>query len=374
MAVTHRRQEAEAILRECAGRNGIWAGPTVPHKDTVGYRGQCWTRDLGISIEDLLGAGMEVDVWNHLVSLRRLQKRDGGVPTFFPDSTLEWLLQKGSLLAEDAISLDFSRVRNYAGKLARAVTRGKFFHGYTPAATDTPLHFIRALDIYKKSSNVPLISSVGEMQRSAMHAARENLVGGFYRGGDWRDNVAFVEGAILLSNNVLYAVARRALGAETAFTNDLIQAAFWTGEFHSDTGGDTFDVYGQSLAVLEGIATPEQYGSITEKIRSMRTHHGLKANDLDISDCPRKLRKANERVNQYGTIWPFVTGQAICALERMGERDLARDLFDQWTGEGGFREWYDPLTGEGGGGERQMWSAALYLRAGKEIGAFERKK
>ena len=99
------------------------------------------------------------------------------------------------------------------------------------------------------------------------------------------------------------------------------------------------------------------------------TNVGIKANDLTMpNDIRGEERVSVERVNQYGTVWPFVIGYVVLALNKMGKRKEAKELFSQWTRLYGFREWYNAETGQGGGAQKQMWSAALYIVAGRSLG------
>lgn len=61
-------------------------------------------------------------------------------------------------------------------------------------------------------------------------------------------------------------------------------------------------------------------------------------------------------------------GYVVLALNKMGKRKEAKELFSQWTRLYGFREWYNAETGQGGGAQKQMWSAALYIAAGRSLG------
>ena len=97
---------------------------------------------------------------------------------------------------------------------------------------------------------------------------------------------------------------------------------------------------------------------------------GIRANDLVMPYCVGEERRRNEKVNQYGTVWPFVMGYAILALDKMGEKGLAREIFYRWSRVDGFHEWIDPATGLGRGAKRQMWNGPSYLRAGKQLGRF----
>jgi hypothetical protein len=151
----------------------------------------------------------------------------------------------------------------------------------------------------------------------------------------------------------------------------------WTGfrEF-----GDVFDGFGNSLAVLFGVADERRAASILDHAHASGADHPfpLKAfsppvypGDRDWRDYYRS-RNLN-LPNQYhnGGIWPFLGGFHVIALRHAGREDRA---FDQLrllaeanragrTREWEFNEWLHGLTGRPMGYPLQAWSAAMYVYA-----------
>lgn len=129
---------------------------------------------------------------------------------------------------------------------------------------------------------------------------------------------------------------------------------------------------GQSLAVLFDIVPKARYASIREKYTELETPFGYRINDFmpdpKTPEEERAVQLVVQKTNQYGTIWPFVHGFAILALEKMGEHALAVEQFRRWDKLEGFYEWYDASTGQPFGSNQQLWSAALYLAAARTLG------
>jgi hypothetical protein len=162
--------------------------------------------------------------------------------------------------------------------------------------------------------------------------------------------------------------------------------ALWSYKIHSS---ERFDLLGNSLAILSGIASPsratEMISWIEEECAEMKSK-GLLAIDLppnffpyiktdDPDWLPRYLEFNNPGEYHNGGIWPFIDGFYVAALVAAKRYTLAaeklviltqniRKSVDQKL-PFGFNEWIKAQDGKPMGQDWQTWSAALYLYAAK---------
>jgi hypothetical protein len=160
--------------------------------------------------------------------------------------------------------------------------------------------------------------------------------------------------------------------------------AFWSYKIHSS---ERFDLLGNSLAILSGIASPSRADDmvswIEEECEGMRKRSELafdlppnffpftKPGDPDWHVRYSEFNKPGEYHN--GGIWPFICGFYVAALVAARKFELAREKLAVLTkivrisntGEVafGFNEWFKAQDGKPMGQEWQSWSAALYLYA-----------
>jgi len=162
--------------------------------------------------------------------------------------------------------------------------------------------------------------------------------------------------------------------------------AFWTYKIHSS---ERFDLLGNSLTILSGIASPsraeEMISWIEEECACMKKNGEL-ACDLPPNffpfikpeDTDWRLRyETYNRPGEYhnGGIWPFICGLYVAALVAAKNYKLAGEKLMALThliknsnsenNEFGFNEWIKAQNGRAMGQEWQTWSAALYLYAVK---------
>jgi hypothetical protein len=162
--------------------------------------------------------------------------------------------------------------------------------------------------------------------------------------------------------------------------------AFWSYKIYSS---ERFDLLGNCLAILSGIAAParanEMISWIEEECREMRKRNELNV-DLPpnffpyIKPCDPDWKPRYEKFNMPGEyhnggIWPFICGFYIAALVAAKRFKLAEEKLTELTrliklsNNGlvtfGFNEWIKAQTGEPMGQDWQTWSAALYLYAAK---------
>jgi hypothetical protein len=162
--------------------------------------------------------------------------------------------------------------------------------------------------------------------------------------------------------------------------------AFWSYKIHSS---ERFDLLGNSLAILSGIASPsraeEMIAWVEEECAGMNTRGEL-AVDLppnffpfiqpeDADWLPRYKIFNNPGEYHNGGIWPFICGFYVAALVAAKKYALARQKLVALTHlvkitneeglEFGFNEWIKAQDGKPIGQNWQTWSAALYLYAAK---------
>jgi hypothetical protein len=150
---------------------------------------------------------------------------------------------------------------------------------------------------------------------------------------------------------------------------------------------DRFDLLGNSLAILTGIASPKRARDlvawIEEECEAMR-HRGELAVGLPPCLFPFILPHHADWHPRYelynlpgeyhnGGVWPFICGFYVAACVAAGQMDLAErkllaltELVKPWhedEAEWGFNEWIRAQTGKPSGRDWQTWSAAMYLYA-----------
>ena len=162
--------------------------------------------------------------------------------------------------------------------------------------------------------------------------------------------------------------------------------AFWSYKIHSS---ERFDLLGNSLAILSGIAShsraEEMISWIEDECIALRNNGELavdlppnffpyiKPEDPDWHPRYEIYNKPGEYHN--GGIWPFVCGFYVAALVAAKKYTLAREKLVSLTHlikisnsakvDFGFNEWIKAQNGLPMGQDWQTWSAALYLYAVK---------
>jgi hypothetical protein len=160
--------------------------------------------------------------------------------------------------------------------------------------------------------------------------------------------------------------------------------ALWSYKVYSS---ERFDLLGNSLAVLSGIASPTRARDLVAWVEtectSLREREDL-AVDLppnlfpyvrpdDPDWMPRYDRYNQPGEYHNGGIWPFVCGFYVAALVAAGKQKLAEKKLLEMTRlvrpsrvedvEFGFNEWIRAQDGTPQGQDWQTWSAAMYLYA-----------
>lgn len=162
--------------------------------------------------------------------------------------------------------------------------------------------------------------------------------------------------------------------------------AFWSYKIHSS---ERFDLLGNSLAILSGIASPSRADEMISWIEAECTgmiKRGELAVDLPPNFFPFIKREDPDWLPRYeifnkpgeyhnGGIWPFICGFYVAALVAAKRYSLASEKLvvlthciktsNTGTVDYGFNEWIKAQDGKPMGQEWQTWSAALYLYAVK---------
>jgi hypothetical protein len=162
--------------------------------------------------------------------------------------------------------------------------------------------------------------------------------------------------------------------------------ALWSYKIYSS---ERFDLLGNSLAILSGIASPsraiEMVSWIEKECENMRSNGQLavdlppnffpfiKPEDIDWRSRYSIYNKPGDYHN--GGIWPFISGFYVAALVAAGKYELAGKRLLALTQnikisnnqdlDFGFNEWIKAQDGKPMGQDWQTWSAALYLYAAK---------
>jgi len=154
---------------------------------------------------------------------------------------------------------------------------------------------------------------------------------------------------------------------------------------------ERFDLLGNSLAILSGIASPSRterlIAWIEAEMRGLQEKGHLA---VDLPPCLFPFIQPGDpdwmpRYEQYnrpgeyhnGGVWPFVCGLYVAACVAAGKERLAAERLAALTRlvrpsherelEWGFNEWIKAQTGEPCGRDWQTWSAAMYLYAAASV-------
>lgn len=162
--------------------------------------------------------------------------------------------------------------------------------------------------------------------------------------------------------------------------------ALWSYKVYSS---ERFDLLGNSLAILSGIAPPSRARAmvfwIENECAAMRAKDDLapaltpnffpfiKPGEIDWHPRYEEYNQPGEYHN--GGVWPFISGFYIAALVAAGKFAMAEKKLLELTHtiklsrtkkvEFGFNEWYKAQDGKPMGQDWQTWSASNYLYAAK---------
>ncbi len=283
--------------------------------------------------------------------------------------------------------------------------------GADRGASDTTPLFLFGLALFRRSANQP--GFLDEAARKALtwmqyRSPDDMVMVAQLPTSDWRDE-QWVMGYGLYVNTLVYAYLRLYGEHESAsLLGELMNRLEILGEAknpHQHEGlvvpakpyyalysykifnSDRFDLLGNSLAILTGIASIDRARSIVAWVETecdAMQERGELAVDLPPCLFPYILaqhadwRPRYEHYNMPGEyhnggVWPFVCGFYVAACVAAGRLDLAERklvaltaLVKPWhenEAEWGFNEWVAARTGQPSGRDWQTWSAAMYLYA-----------
>ncbi len=229
---------------------------------------------------------------------------------------------------------------------------------------------------------------------------------------DWRDE-QFVLGFGLFVNTVVYSYLRlyglhdkaeqlRELMGRFAITADskhrhvheglvLRHKPYYALCSYKLYSSERFDLLGNSLAILSGLASPTRSRSLVSWIE--HECNALRRRDELALDLPPNLfpyiqpedpdwRPRYQKYNQPGEyhnggVWPFICGFYVAALVAAGRQQLARKKLEVLTDlvrpareakvPFGFNEWFRAQDAVPCGQDWQTWSAAMYLYAAVSV-------
>ena len=157
------------------------------------------------------------------------------------------------------------------------------------------------------------------------------------------------------------------------------------------TFSERFDLLGNSLAILSGLASPTRSRNLVSWIESECVSLRQKGDlALDLPPCffpytrpedpdwrPRYAEYNRPGEYHNGGVWPFVCGFYVAALAAAGRRRLAKEKLLALTRlvqparearvAFGFNEWFRAQDGAPCGQDWQTWSAAMYLYAAASV-------
>lgn len=287
--------------------------------------------------------------------------------------------------------------------------------GNDRGASDTTPLFLIAVAIFRKVSAEPEFLEI-QVNKALLWMEYQSPTDKYLVGqlptSDWRDE-QWVLGYGLFVNTLVYTYLRLLDGNERAgklcqqmerfnLTPQLARPinqrkrnvldrtrpyyAFW---FYKVYKSDRFDLLGNSLAILSGIASRSRAREIVRWVE--KENNAMRGNkELSVGLAPnffpymqpgdQDWRPRYERFNMPGNyhnggIWPFVSGFYIAALVAAERYALAEKKLLELTKlikkardkelEFGFNEWYKAQDGEPMGQDWQTWSASNYLYAAK---------
>jgi hypothetical protein len=280
-------------------------------------------------------------------------------------------------------------------------------------ASDTTPLFLMGLAIYRQVVNDPAWLADAAMSAFNWISHQSTSAGvmiGQQPTSDWRDE-QWVLGHGLYVNSLIHIALRlfgyneraASLGVEMnrpVFSDDdafpkptsglLLKNnagyALWS---YKSFNSVRFDLLGNSLAVLSGVASPATVDGIISRIESACIEL-IEAKQLSCPSPPNLFpfihpeeSEWRDRYTLYnlpgdyhnGGVWPFVCGFHVAALVAAGHHSLARQRLIQLTAlckktkttapAYGFNEWICAPTGQCRGEDWQLWSASMYLYAAK---------
>jgi hypothetical protein len=272
-------------------------------------------------------------------------------------------------------------------------------------ASDTTPLFLLLLGMYRRHCGEPTFleaAGVSALQWMSYQTIDDRELIGQQPTSDWRDE-QWVLGHGLYVNALVHGYLRvlgldfRAEALRTAINQEDNRGFVSEGQptyslwFYKVLRSKRFDLLGNSLAILTGLASPGRARDMVAWIEGhcleLRSRGDLA---LDLPPClfpfvqptdpdwhPRDSIYNPPGDYHNGGVWPFVCGFYIAALVAAGEQHLAeskllaltalvrpsRKMPPTHPGALGFNEWFHAQDGQPAGEDWQTWSASMYLYA-----------
>jgi hypothetical protein len=307
-------------------------------------------------------------------------------------------------------------------RVLETTARNQTRHGHIPSlvndkedrgASDTTPLFLMAVGLYRKVTGDEGFlegAAVKALQWMEHQSPSDRLMVAQYPTSDWRDE-QWVQGYGLYVNTIVYIYLRlfdldeKAEELSEAMDRFAVTAerqqrhrpeglvlkyrpyyALWSYKVYRS---ERFDLVGNSLAILSGIASKKRAKEIVTWIETeCRNLRAKKELAVDLPPCLFPYIRPGEpdwidryekynRPGEYhnGGIWPFACGFYIAALVAAGQYKLAEKKLIVLTHlinkskeakvDFGFNEWYRAKDGTPAGEDWQSWSAAMYLYAAR---------
>ena len=278
-------------------------------------------------------------------------------------------------------------------------------------ASDTTPLFLMGVALFRKAAGRPdfLEDAVGKaLTWMRYQSPGDRVVVAQQPTSDWRDE-QWVWGYGLYVNTLVFTYLRLyGLREQAAMMRRMMQRFDPTGKpkahyVHGALGikskpyyslfsykmyrSDRFDLLGNCLAILSGLATTTRADRIVSWVEQHcdgMHREGLLALDLPPCLFPYVEREDPDwrpryekygRLGEYhnGGVWPFICGFYVAAAVAAGRPRLARSKLERLAAlvrparsadvEFGFNEWFRAQDGTPQGQDWQTWSAAMYLYA-----------
>lgn len=355
-------QNAQSILYSCQGKTGIFASPDR-------YRLQCWTRDFVVAVLGVLVNGSAEQrrlAQMQFNELARRQESNGQIPILYLEQALTWAMQKTTR------SVHRYKKHGTISFMLKHFLRHGNVNQLTPWTRDSEVLYILGVATYYRitGDHMWFERHIPHIDRALRYIKNELVSNHLIYGSDWRDSKPEYTRSYLLTMQCWLYRAYSLLGMEIEADalKETIRDRFWVYEpneayFRDRLGTNEFDTLGNALAILYGVAHPDQYESIITKADSVCTPYGYKLDGVTLPPTSQNEREQLSRTPQNWVIWPWIHYYMVLALIKAGKPNRALEEFAKMERLEDFREFYLPDTGEGGGSYNQLWSACMHMQA-----------
>ncbi len=345
---------AEQSVAKLATERGFYAGND--------YR-QYWTRDLGYSVDVLVGLGYADTVEAHLKQILKNQKPSGEIPA---------MVQTRAGVIHDVTHPELV-LRSYKYRGVHFLDDlGEYISNYHGVEADNPVIFLTTLKTYERLTGRNTFSGEYEKNIDEILKLIETLTGnnGLIPGSGWVDAMENYRGKYMLLNQVwLYKMYREFDMREKMQAMRSALEAFWDGKqgFYVDyLGGNRFDTLANALLMDEDLVPMDRVKSILAMLSKVRGKYGY----VNLYP-PYTIGECSEYPYQYqnSTVWPFVEYRLAKVFKKYGMIAEARQIKSMMEARKGFNEWYSPVNGKPGGSKTQLWTASAYVGVSNLVGA-----